>query len=105
MYTRVVNANAARKESFHCCDGSVRVLTGATTNELIRPDAPRMSPLNRRRVAAERPMREPPISPDMGVKYCRDMLLLLLRLCYDYDYVLMSESNASQAFAIALPLA
>ena len=68
-YTLAVNANAAKKLSFHCCAGSVNVLTGATMNELIRPEAPRISPLKRSRVAADRPISEPPINPEMGVKY------------------------------------
>lgn len=40
----------------------------------IIPDAPRMSPLNSRRVPAARPMRDPPIRPDAGVKWTKDMM-------------------------------
>lgn len=43
-------------------------------DEMI-PDAPRMSPLNSRRVPAARPMRDPPIRPDAGVKWMNDMML------------------------------
>lgn len=43
-------------------------------DEMI-PDAPRMSPLNSRRVPAARPMRDPPIRPDAGVKWMKDMML------------------------------
>ena len=73
--TRVVRQNAARKASFQCWDGSVKVFLGATTNEDINPDAPRMSPLNRRRVAADNPMSDPPIRPVTGVKKLIDMLI------------------------------
>jgi hypothetical protein len=43
-------------------------------DEMI-PDAPRMSPLNSRRVPAARPMRDPPIRPDAGVKWMSDMMM------------------------------
>lgn len=74
---RVVNAKAAKKASFHCCAGSAMVFMGATTKDDISPAAPSMSPLNKRRVAADRPMRPPPMSPDTGVKELRlrDMMI------------------------------
>lgn len=72
-YKRVVKQNEARKASFHCWDGSDRVLMGAITNEDIKPDAPSISPLKRSRVAADSPMREPPISPSMGLIELSDM--------------------------------
>ena len=56
------------KLSFHCWLDSVSVLRGVRTIEDTIPDAPRISPEKRRRVAAERPMRDPPNRPDTGVK-------------------------------------
>ena len=64
----VVKKNIPTKNNFHCCVGSISVLRGATTNEEANPLAPRMSPLNNRRMAAERPIRQPPTIPVMGVK-------------------------------------
>ena len=65
------------KLSFHCWLVTVRVLRGVRTNEDTIPDAPRISPEKRRRVAADRPMRDPPNRPDTGVK-----ALILLDLLY-----------------------
>lgn len=45
------------------------------TKEDIKPDAPRMSPLNSNRVAADSPMREPPRSPGRGVNELSDMAM------------------------------
>jgi hypothetical protein len=67
-YILLVKKNMPTKNSFHICDGSSSVFLGATTNEEAIPDAPRMSPLKRRSAAAERPMRQPPTRPVMGVK-------------------------------------
>ena len=44
------------------------------TNEDASPDAPRISPLKRRRVAAERPMSDPPRRPLPGVNELRDIV-------------------------------
>lgn len=56
------------KLSFHCWLDSVRVLRGVRRKDDAMPEAPRMSPEKRRRVAADRPMRLPPNRPVAGEK-------------------------------------
>ena len=73
--TLLVRQNAARNASFQWWDASVNVFRGAITMDEMIPDAPRMSPLNSRRVPAARPMRDPPIRPDAGVKWMSDMMM------------------------------
>lgn len=51
----MVKANAAMNDNFQCCESSVKVFRGVTTKEAARPEAPRILPLKRRSVAAERP--------------------------------------------------
>jgi hypothetical protein len=75
--TRLVRQNAARNASFQWWDASVNVFRGAITMDEMIPDAPRMSPLNSRRVPAARPMRDPPIRPDAGVKWMSDMMMMM----------------------------
>ena len=53
-YIRVAPKRARTNQSFHCCSGPVSVALGETTNEDMRPDAPRTSPLKSSRVAAGR---------------------------------------------------
>ena len=67
-YARTVSKNAAMNDSFHCWEDSVNVLRGVRMKEEAMPEAPRMSPEKRRRVAAERPMRDPPNRPETGEK-------------------------------------
>lgn len=51
-YIRVAPKRARTNQSFHRCSGPVSVALGETTKEDMRPDAPRTSPLKRRRAAA-----------------------------------------------------
>jgi hypothetical protein len=62
-----VNRKLLRKTSFQCWEGSVIDFQGDTVTDETIPLAPRMSPVRRRRVPAERPMRPPPRRPEIGV--------------------------------------
>lgn len=48
------------------------------TNEEASPEAPRMSPLERRSTAAERPMMSPPTRPAAGVKYSMMVIVVVV---------------------------
>ena len=62
------------KDNFHTDDESVNAVLGLEKTDAMIPDAPRMSPLNNKSDAAERPIVAPPRVPVSGVKYSNAMI-------------------------------
>ena len=63
-YKCEVKRKHAKKTSFQCClESIIDDLSERTTDETI-PEAPRTSPEKRRSIAADKPMMEPPKTPD-----------------------------------------
>ena len=60
-------------DSFHTDDESVNAVLGLEKTVAMIPDAPRMSPLNNKSDAADRPIVVPPNVPMSGVKYSNVM--------------------------------